>query len=221
MSFVLKGILKSDIFGHIERGSFTQGDTTLDCIKRVYTKNLLVRPLAKFLAKNEKRALEKLQALKNPSIPELLETHKDYHIRSYIHGDVLHRSLDRLSPLFFSEGKKILISMRRLGVTNNDLEKPANWIVTEGGLPAITDFQLSICFKKKSKLSLIFGYEDLRHLLKQKKRFSSLRTSEERVVNRKSWMGKIWLMTGKKIYFFITRTLLKYKERVGYEERNI
>lgn len=222
MAFQPQQTLKSDAFGCIEKGIFiTASGEKILSIKRAYTKNWFFRPLAKYLARNEKRALEKLSPLKHNTFPQLLEIHKNYHVRSYIEGNSMHKCVEKLSPAYFSQAKKILIAMRKAGVCNNDLAKEANWIVSENGLPVITDFQLALCFSKNRKVWLSLCREDLRHLLKHKRKYSHLTIQEKKIINTKSLIGRIWMNTGKKVHRFVTRKILGWKDRVGPEERDI
>ena len=54
------------------------------------------------------------------------------------------------------------------------------------------------------------AYEDLRHLLKHKRRYApeSLTAGERRVLARKSWLTRIWMATGKRVYYWVTRGVL-------------
>ena len=56
----------------------------------------------------------------------------------------------------FKDGQRLLQTLKKAGVVNNDLAKEANWIVTPQKTPCITDFQLAYCPKNtKSKLRKI------------------------------------------------------------------
>lgn len=222
MTFQYQQTLKYDAFGRIEKGFFiTEQGEALLAIKREYTKNFLLRPLAKFLARNETNAIRKLAVLKDAAFPQLLAVTADYHVRSYIQGDSMHKCVEKLSPSYFSQAKKLLRRMRKAGVCNNDLAKEANWIVNEEGRPAITDFQLALCFRKKRTFWLSLCREDVRHLLKHQRKYGQLTTREKAILSKKSLIGRIWMLTGKKIHWFITRKILGWKERNGPEERHI
>ncbi len=220
--FISHKQLKSDAFGSIEQGFFlTENGLSIPAIKRNYSKHKFLRPLALYLANKEKKALTILAKAKHPSLPKLLNLTKDYHIRSFIPGESMHRCPEKLSPEYFKRSKQLLLTMRRHGVTNNDLAKEANWLITEDGLPAVTDFQLALSFKKNNKILRIFAHEDLRHLLKHKKKYLSVNAKEMQILNNKTLMSKIYKNTFKRMYLIITRKILGWKDRIGPEERNI
>ena len=218
-------VLKSDIFGSIERGFLnTEDGKKFEAIKRVYSPNRLLRPLTRLLAKNEIKALKKLQDTSpSPYFPTLLSVDKKSHIRSYIQGQSIYKSPNALTNDYFQECKKLLQHLYDAGICNNDLAKEANWLINEeNGRPAITDFQLALCFKnKKSRLFIQLALDDIRHLLKHKRKYSFLTAEEQSQLNHRSLVNRIWMKTGKKLHKFITRKLLGWQERNGPEERNI
>jgi hypothetical protein len=63
----------------------------------------------------------------------------------------------------------------------------------------------------------IAAYEDLRHLLKHKRRYApdALTAAERRVLAKKSLFTRVWMATGKKLYYWITRDLLASADREG------
>ena len=67
----------------------------------------------------------------------------------------------------------------------------------------------------------IAAYEDLRHLLKQKRRYvpDALTPLERRVLARKSWLTIIWMATGKRVYYWITRGVFRFVDREGGGQR--
>src|SRR6202012_3968436 len=76
-----------------------------------------------------------------------------------------------------------------------------------GGRAYLTDFQLASSFRRDSVLFRIARYEDLRHLLKHKRRYvpDALTAAERRVLARKSFITRAWMATGKKVYYAIPR----------------
>ena len=90
--FQYETTLKSDAFGKIEKGLFIDGEDQTPAIRRVYTNNIFLKPLALFLANNEKKALCRLMPLNSPYFPKLLSVYKNSHIRSYIAGESMHRA---------------------------------------------------------------------------------------------------------------------------------
>ena len=185
--FEYEKTLKKDAFGSIEKGTYTQNNQTVPAIRRVYTKNLWLKPLALTLACNEKRALSRLMPFNSPYFPQLLETTRGSHTRSFITGDSMHHAQDRLTPELFKESKQLLQTLKKAGIANNDLAKEANWLITPDSMPAVSDFQLACCFKnKKSAWFLHLCYEDLRHLLKHKRKYHQTTPKENTVLARKS-----------------------------------
>src|SRR5262249_39714396 len=63
----------------------------------------------------------------------------------------------------------------------------------------------------------IAAYEDLRHLLKHKRRYApdALTAAERRVLAKKSLLTRVWMATGKKLYYRITRDVLRVSDREG------
>ena len=219
--FQYETTLKSDAFGKIEKGLFIDDNNQTPAIRRVYTKNILIKPLALLLARNEKKALSRLMPLNSPYFPKLLSINSGSHVRSYIAGESMHHAQERLTPSLFKDSLHLLQTLKKAGVVNNDLAKEANWIITPQQTPCITDFQLAYCPKNiKNKLFLTLCYEDLRHLLKHKKKYGEVTQKQTHILNNKSLISQVWMKTGKKVYRIITRKCLGWKERTGPEERD-
>lgn len=222
--FETEQVLKRDVFGQIEKGHWVDDGSKVPAIRRLYTKNVVTRPLAKLLAHNEKTALEKLAPLAESTgqVPRLLGKTRDYHIRGFIEAEVLSKIQEPLTEEFYGDAKELLRVMRRYGVCHNDLAKQANWLRDASTkLPVLVDFQLALCSNnKKRKWFLTLCREDLRHLLKLKRRHFKVTASEAGVLSKKALPTRIWMATGKKVYLFITRTLLGWEDRVGPEERD-
>jgi hypothetical protein len=113
--------------------------------------------------------------------------------------------------------------LHRAGIAHNDLAKEQNWLYAQSAAQEsvearayLTDFQLAACFRRRSPLFRIARYEDLRHLLKHKRRYvpDALTGAERRVLARKSIITRVWMATGKKIYYAITRGL-NFTDREG------
>ena len=222
--FEVETVLKRDVFGQIEKGNWVEGETSSPAIRRLYTKNLFTRPLAKLLAHNEKRALEKLAPLAETTgqVPTLLGKTSDYHIRGFIEADVLSKIKEPLTEDFYTSAKELLRVMRRNGVCHNDLAKQANWLRdVRTKRPVLVDFQLALCSNNKRQTwFLTLCREDLRHLLKLKRRHFRVTKAEAGVLNKKALPTRIWMATGKKVYLFVTRVLLGWEDRTGPEERD-
>jgi AMP-binding enzyme len=85
------------------------------------------------------------------------------------------------------------------------------------GRAYVTDFQLAIRFKQRNLLFRIAAYEDLRHLLKHKLRYApeAISAAERRVLARKSVFTRLWMATGKRVYQWVTRDILRFTDREG------
>src|SRR5262249_41801765 len=107
--------------------------------------------------------------------------------------------------------------LHRAGICHNDLAKEQNWLRGTDGRAYLTDFQLSARFTRRSWLFRIAAYEDLRHLLKHKRRYApdALTAAERRVLANKSLFTRVWMATGKKAYYWITRRALRFADREG------
>ena len=222
--FIVDKVLKRDIFGQIEVGQWVEDGQSAPAIRRLYTRNLIARPVAELLAHNEKTALTKLAPLAETTgqVPRLLGKSRDFHIRGFIDAQVLSKIKEPLDEDFYRDAKELLRVMRRYGVCHNDLAKQANWLRRDDTkLPVLVDFQLALCSgNKSSKWFLTLCREDLRHLLKLKRRHFSVTRSEARILNKKALPTRIWMATGKKVYLLITRGLLGWEDRTGPEERD-
>lgn len=208
-------LLKKDVFGRILLVSDAHGRSVLrdaGCAKpgaRLVARRLLAREARALVA------VEKLDA-----VPRILDRQKLSLRRAYIDGDVMHRIRPQ-DPAYFRLAARLLRRMHRLGVVHNDLAKEANWLVTSDGKPALVDFQLAWYRPGRGYLFRILGREDLRHLLKHKRTYcpASLTKRELDILSRPALISRIWMMTGKKLYLFITRRIMGWEERKGAEER--
>src|SRR5262249_62122986 len=68
--------------------------------------------------------------------------------------------------------KAALRKLHRAGICHNDLAKEQNWLRGRDGSAYLTDFQLAMRFSGRNWLFRIAAYEDLRHLLKHKRRYA-------------------------------------------------
>ena len=118
---------------------------------------------------------------------------------------------------FFRSAKAALRKLHRAGICHNDLAKEQNWLRGRDGRAYLTDFQLAARFSRRSWLFRVAAYEDLRHLLKHKRRYAPERSPprERRVLASKSLLTRIWMATGKKVYYWITRGVLRFTDREG------
>jgi hypothetical protein len=201
-------VLKRDVFSTIERGFFrTETGEVEAVLRRIDGVPWWSRTLAHLLFRRECRALARAGNL--GVAPLLLFAERRMLVRAWIAGVPLHIAKPQGDVGYFRSAKAALRRLHRAGVTHNDLAKEQNWLYTDGRA-YLTDFQLASCFSQRgSALFRLARYEDLRHLLKHKRRYTpeALTSAERRVLARKSLLTRIWMATGKKAYYAITRGL--------------
>ena len=199
-------LLKRDVFSSIERGYFRTASGEVEAVlRRLDDVPWWSAPLAHFLFRRERRALAIAGSL--GICPPLLFAGRNMLVRGWIDGVPLHIAKPHGDSRYFVAAKAALRKLHRAGITHNDLAKEQNWLYGNGR-PYLTDFQLASCFgNRRGWLFRQARYEDLRHLLKHKRRYApaALTASERRVLARKTLITRIWMATGKKIYYAITR----------------
>jgi hypothetical protein len=200
-------VLKRDVFSTIERGHFYTDDGEVEAVlRRIDLVPWWSRMLAHHLFRREHRALARAASL--DVAPRLLFAARRMLVRRWIAGVPLHIAKPHGDTAYFRSAKIALRKLHRAGVTHNDLAKEQNWLYADGRA-YVTDFQLASCFRSRSALFRIARYEDLRHLLKHKRRYApdALTAAERKMLARKSLITRIWMATGKKVYYAITRGL--------------
>jgi len=207
-------VLKRDVFSTIERGRFRTETGEVDAVlRRLDQVPWWSFGLALLLFARERRAL----AIAGPLgiAPPLLFAGRRALVRGWIDGVPLHIAKPYGDAAYFRSAKAALLALHRAGVTHNDLAKEQNWLCG-GGRAYLTDFQLAARFRRDSGLFRLARYEDLRHLLKHKRRYApeALTKSELRVLGRKTLITRVWMATGKKVYYAITRGL-NFTDREG------
>ncbi len=122
---------------------------------------------------------------------------------------------------YFHAAARVVRRMHRLGVVHNDLAKEPNFLLTTDGKPAIIDFQLSWFARQRGPLFRTLAREDIRHLLKHKRTYcpDRLTQREKTILDNPSMISKLWMMTGKPVYLFITRKILRWQDREGAGDR--
>ena len=163
----------------------------------------------------ERRALERIGDL--TSTPTLLFASEGLIVRGWIDGLPLQVAQPHGDAAYFKHARATLYELHRRGIVHNDLAKQQNWMRGRDGLCYLIDFQLASRFSSRSKLFRIAAYEDVRHLLKHKRRYleSSLTPTERRILSRKSLPTRIWMATGKRVYYWITRGMFNFADREG------
>lgn len=204
--------LKADSFGRVllmrgESGVFVRRDLSAT--------PWWLRLPAWRLARREARALQRLAG--QPATPQLLAWNGKQLDRSYMAGAAMYLRPPRGDLAYFRAARRLLQQIHRRGLAHNDLAKEANWLVLEDGSPAVIDFQLATLGHPRSRWMRLLAREDLRHLLKHKRMYCRERLTpvELRLLKRHSWLRDLWFRTGKPVYRFVTRKLLKWEDNEG------
>ncbi|MFC5571539.1 phosphotransferase [Lysobacter yangpyeongensis] len=168
-----------------------------------------------WLARREARALQRVHGLQ--AMPQLLCWDGRRLDRSYLDGAAMYQRPPRDDAAYFRKAHRLLQQVHRRGLAHNDLAKEANWLVLADGSPGIIDFQLATRGHPRSRWMRLLAREDLRHLLKHKRTYCphALTPIERRILKRHSWLREAWFVTGKPVYRFITRRLLKWEDNEG------
>jgi predicted Ser/Thr protein kinase len=208
-------VLKRDLFSTVERGRWRSGDDEVDAVlRRIDDVPWFSRPVAHHLFKREARALSVAPAGLGPAL--LFQT-GDMLVRGFISGVPLHIAEPKGDRGYFVSAKAVLRGLHRAGICHNDLAKRQNWLRKPNGQAAVTDFQLAGIFQRRGKLFRVLAYEDLRHLLKHKRSYvpEALTPRERKILARKSLLTRVWMATGKRVYYAITRGLFNFTDREG------
>jgi hypothetical protein len=204
--------LKSDSFGRI---ALMRDDAGLFVRRDLGHVPLWLRLPAWWLARREAHALQCVSGL--AATPQLLRWDGRKLDRSYLDGGAMYQRPPHGDLAYFHKARRLLQQLHRRGLAHNDLAKEANWLVLADGSPAIIDFQLATRGDPRSRWMRLLAREDLRHLLKHKRTYcpQALTPVERRVLKRHSWLREAWFATGKPVYRFITRKLLKWEDNEG------
>jgi len=207
-------VLKRDVFSIVERGTFAGPNGNADAVvRRIDDVPWWSRPIARHFLKREARALA---AIGSAGIaPPLLFTGRRVLVRGFIDGVPLHIARPVGDRAYFRSARAALRRLHAAGFTHNDLAKEQNWLRGADGRAYLTDFQLSSQFRGRT--FRVAAYEDLRHYLKHKRSYApeALTATEKRILARKSWITRIWMATGKKVYIAVTRGLFRFTDREG------
>jgi hypothetical protein len=210
-AFVPEKLLKSDLMGTVEAG-LIEGRRA---VRRSFrAAPIWVRPIAWILAGRERRALQRLSGVDR--VPELLAFGGGVLVRSYLDGTTLDAAAPR-GAAYYADARRLLRSIHRRGVTHNDTHKEENWLVVPDGCAALVDFQLAGVHRRRGAWFRLCRSEDFRHLLKHKRTHcaASLTARERRLLATKSWPALWWARTVKPVYGFVTRKLLRWRDREG------
>ncbi|MFC0679976.1 serine/threonine protein kinase [Lysobacter korlensis] len=204
--------LKADSFGRI---ALMRDASGLFVRRDLGFVPLWLRLPAWWLARREARALIAVAGL--AAMPQLLRWDGRRLDRSYLDGAAMYQRPPHGDLAYFRSARRLLQQLHRRGIAHNDLAKEANWLVLADGAPAIIDFQLAVRGAPRSRWMRLLAREDLRHLLKHKRTYcpQALTPVERRVLKRRSWVREAWFVTGKPVYRFVTRRLLKWEDNEG------
>ncbi len=204
--------LKADSFGRIAlmrdaRGLFIRRDLSAT--------PWWLRFPAWRLARREARALQRIAGMRD--VPQLLAWDGKRLDRSYMEGKAMYQSPPHGDVAYFRAARRLLQEVHRRGLAHNDLAKEANWLVLADGRPALIDFQLAVCGRPRSRWMRLLAREDLRHLLKHKRTYcrDAVTPVEWKLLKRHSWLRDLWFRTGKPVYRFVTRKVLKWEDNEG------
>jgi hypothetical protein len=209
-------LLKRDVFSTVERGRLRTASGEINAVlRRLDQVPWWSHLVARHLFERERKALTLARDLGVG--PKLLWSGRSALVRDFIDGVALHLAKPHGDLSYFRSAKAALRKLHRAGICHNDLAKEQNWLRGNEGNAYLTDFQLAACFKRRSRLFRIAAYEDLRHLLKHKRTYApdALTLRERKLLERKSVIARIWLMTGKKVYQAVTRGLFSFTDREG------
>jgi predicted Ser/Thr protein kinase len=209
-------VLKRDVFSTVERGVFlSERGEVAAVLRRIDQVPWWSSALARLLFARERHALSVAQPL--AVAPPLLFAGRQALVRGWIDGVALHIAKPYGDRGYFRSAKAALHALHRARICHNDLAKEQNWLRTPDGRAIVTDFQLAVCFKRRHLLFRVAAYEDIRHLLKHKRRYlpDALTASERRILARKSLPTRIWMATGKRVYYAVTRGLFRFVDREG------
>jgi len=209
-------LLKRDGLGAIWR---VEAGATGACVVRDWrAAPWPMRPVARFLANREARALRHLNdhhragrawpaALEVPGAA--IGRRGELPARSFLEGVPLVEA-DRVALDYFERLEELVIELHAAGVCHNDLHKEQNVLVLPDGRPALIDFQLASVHASDSRSFRSRRADDLRHVGKMRARYERAgRPRPDRAPKRKrgglSW---IWRKTGKPLYNALAHGLL-------------
>lgn len=216
--FIPVAVLKRDHFSTIVQGHAPGNPADRRVLRDLTGLPWWSAGLARWLARREARALAAVQGIEG--VPVLHRAGRDGILRGWAEGQPLNLDPPR-DAAWYADARRILRQMRRRGVSHNDLAKPQNWLHRPGGRAGVIDFQLAQVHRRRGRLARLMAREDLRHLLKQKRRYAPelLTASQRRMLARPSWPARLWRATGKRLYRLVTRRLIGWSDGEGAGHR--
>lgn len=211
-------LLKQDLFGHVSLEDAGPGAARV--VRDTSSARWWLAGLARWLARRETRALRQAAGL--PAVPSLLESGRGHVVRAWIEGAPMQLAQPR-DPRYYREALRLLRQLHARRIAHNDLAKEPNWLVTPDGLPAVVDFQLASVSRRRGRWFRMLAHDDLRHLLKHKRTYlpGRLTARQRRILATPSLPSRAWRATGKRVYVFVTRRLLGWRDREGAGDRQL
>lgn len=209
-------VLKADIFGRVEFGRYCGEPAILRDLGRA---RLWALPLAAWLFRHELRTLRRCDGL--AGLPRLVGRGPRRLYRSWIPGVPMHVARPAGDAAYFHSAKALLRRVHRLGIAHNDLAKEPNWLRRPDGSAALIDFQLATLHRRRGKLFRLLAHEDLRHLLKHKRKYcpEALTPREKTVLATKTLWVRTAMAAGKPLYHLVTRGLFRWSDGEGSGDR--
>lgn len=229
-------VLKSDSFGRVERLRSEDCVPPVTACRRVACGASLPGSglVARIMLRRERvalRALEGLagtpvllddgQAASAPSLDGRAPRERDVLVRGWVEGAPLHLA-ESLPRDFFEHLDALVGELHARGVCHNDLHKEQNIMVGADGFPHLIDFQLASVHGRRGALYRSRVRDDLRHVQKHRRRYTrdgrgpagadeSLSRGSGHGLKR-GGVALVWRKSGKPLYNFITRRLLKTRD---------
>lgn len=204
-------LLKQDAFGAIQ---LCERDGGCWIRRDLSAVRWWLLPFAIRAAAREARALRRLSSI--DGVPKLLGAERLFLERSHIEGAPMQEAQPR-DPAYFRQAHRLLRALRAHGVVHNDLAKEPNWLVRDDGTPAIVDFQIAGIGLPRARWFRLLAREDLRHLLKHKRTYcpQALTPVEKRLLAHSSWLSRGWRASGKRVYNWFTRRVMRWQDNEG------
>jgi serine/threonine protein kinase len=148
--YQLETLFKHDFYAATGQYRRTEGTGPERVILKIYHTEswggIPLRWMGHFLYRRETRYFRALEGVHG--IPQLLDSFGETgFVREYVDGRNLKEhaeySQQRVGPGFFPHLQDILAKVHQRGISHNDLAKPENVLVSEGGEPFLIDFQIA------------------------------------------------------------------------------
>jgi hypothetical protein len=209
-------VLKADVFGRVEFGRYGGEAAILRDLGRARP---WAFPVAALLFWHEIRTLRRCEDI--AGLPRLVGRGPRRLYRSWIPGVPMHVARPAGDAAYFRSAKALLRRLHREGIAHNDLAKEPNWLRRPDGSAALIDFQLATLHRRRTKLFRLLAHEDLRHLLKHKRRYcpEALTAREKRMLATKTLWVRTAMALGKPVYHLVTRGLFRWSDGEGSGDR--